>query len=103
MIKRAILTLTLVVFGIVALMANTPVVKKRQVKQSKRIVGGVHSGELTKTETLQLRQQQIHIQQVKNRAKADGVVTKKEKAIIHQKQNQANRNIYRKKHNNRSR
>ena len=39
------------------------------------------------------------IQKTKKRAKADGQVTKKERAKIHARQNQASKNIYRKKNN----
>ena len=78
---------------------STPVVYKRQKKQSKRIVHGVKNGELTKGETNQLVGQQVHINRTKRRAKADGIVTRKERREIHRKQRRANVNIYHKKHN----
>ncbi len=78
--------------------AKKPVVKK-QVRQQQKIKQGVKSGELTKKEATQLRQQQKNIAKTKQAAKADGVVTKKEKAIINHKQKNAAGNIARKKHN----
>jgi hypothetical protein len=80
----------------------TPKVSKRQVNQTKRIKQGVHSGELTRGETAALKSQQRSINRTKRRAKADGNVTKKERAIIHTRQNRANKNIARKKHNGRN-
>ncbi len=81
----------------------TPKVTKRQVNQSKRIGQGVNSGELTRGETKQLAHQQRRINRSKKAAKADGTVTKKERATIHARQNAASRNIKRKKHNKRDR
>ena len=97
--KRAYIILALLTAGFTFSMAKTPVVKKRQINQQQRIHQGVHSGELTRGEFIQLERQQIQIQRTKQRAKADDVVTLKEKAIIHHKQSKAKQNIYRKKHN----
>lgn len=74
-------------------------VNKRQVVQNKKINQGVKSGELTKKEAVKLKAQQRNINQTKKAAKADGVVTPKEKAIIKHKQNKAAKNIAKKKHN----
>lgn len=82
---------------------NKRKVVKTQIKQQKRIKHGMKNGELTKGETIRLQKQQANIQRTKRRAKADGVVTRKEKAVIKTKQKRASRNIARKKHNNRSR
>ncbi len=72
---------------------------KKQVVQQKKIVQGVKTGELTKKEAAQLRHQQKNIAHTRKVAKSDGVVTPKEKAIIHQKQKRADKNIAKKKHN----
>ncbi len=104
--KKALIILGLFVFGVATFtnaQSKTPAVTKRQVNQQKRIVHGVKSGELTKGEVIQLERQQKNIQQTKRAAKADGVVTKRERVIIHHKQNKASANVYRKKHNNISR
>jgi uncharacterized protein HemX len=82
---------------------KTPVIRKRQQRQQQRVRQGVRSGELTRKETQQIRGQQQEIRQDKQEAKSDGVVTKQERAAIHREQNQASRNIYRKKHNRRDR
>lgn len=81
----------------------TPKVTKRQVKQQKRIQHGVANGELTKGETVKLQKQQQRINRSKKRAKADGNVTKKEKAVIHTRQSAASGNIAKKKNNGRNR
>ena len=82
---------------------TTPKVAKTQAKQSVRIAQGVASGELTRREAKQLKRQQKHIQVEKRIAKADGVVTRKERAHIRHDQRVANRSIYRQKHDNQSR
>lgn len=75
----------------------------KQINQNARINQGVRSGELTRAETKQLKQQQRDINRTKKAAKADGVVTRKEKAVIKHKQNNASTNIARKKNNQRNR
>jgi len=87
------------VFSASAQSNKTPGVSKRQLKQGKRIKKGVKSGELTKGETAVLKGQQRSINRTKKRAKADGKVTKRERAGIHKRQNNASKNIGRKKHN----
>jgi uncharacterized membrane protein YebE (DUF533 family) len=78
-------------------------VRKRQVTQTTRIAHGVNNGELTGKETKQLAARQRHIQNTKKAAKADGVVTRRERAQINRKQNRASANIARKKNNGASR
>lgn len=82
---------------------KTPVVRKHQVNQQKRIHQGVRSGELTRKETRKLEKEQHEINQDKREAKSDGTVTTEERKEIKQDQNQANRHIYRAKHNRRDR
>ncbi len=79
---------------------STPVVNQTQKTQSKRIVQGVKSGELTKKETKELVRQQKRIKHQKRMAKADGKVTRRERARIRHSQSRANRNIRNKKNNN---
>ena len=78
-------------------------VGKTQVKQTARIKQGVHSGELTRREAKGLKKQQREIQRDKRLARADGVVTKRERAHIRHEQQVANRSIYRQKHDLQSR
>jgi hypothetical protein len=78
--------------------AQTPVVKERQENQQKRIAGGVKSGELTAKETKHLEAREVKIQHDKKEAKADGVVSTKERAKLRREQNRTSRAIYRQKH-----
>ena len=99
-LKTLLLGLALVVFCAGGFAQTTKKkVNKRQVVQQKKINQGVKSGEITKKEAVQLQVQQKNINKTKKAAKADGVVTKKEKAIINHKQNKAAGNIAKKKHN----
>jgi len=78
---------------------KTPGVTERQVKQQKRIREGVNSGELTKKETRKLEAGEAKIQTDKLEAKADGKVTKAERAKLNREQNRESKAIYRMKHN----
>ena len=78
-------------------------INKRQQKQDNRVDQGVKSGEITKKEKAQIEMKQAKIQHMENQAHADGKVTKKEKAAITKEQNEANRQINRKKTNKRDR
>lgn len=78
-------------------------VKNRQVRQQKRIHQGVHSGELTKRETVRLNREQRHISRAKKRAWSDGELTPRERARLEKKQDRASRHVYRAKHNDRVR
>ena len=82
---------------------STPKATKTQVRQTSRIAQGVENGELTRRETRRLERQQKHIQHEKRMAKADGVVTRRERANIRKDQKIANRSIYRQKHDAQSR
>ena len=81
---------------------NDPVIQQREVNQQNRIEQGVQSGQLTPHEAGKLEAQQARIQQKEARMKSDGNLTKKERAKLTRQQNRASRNIYRKKHNNRT-
>jgi hypothetical protein len=82
---------------------HTPSVDRREGRQKRRINQGVRHGSLTKRETTQVVRQQKRIRAHEKRAKADGKVTVRERVSIQRQENRANRNIYRKKHNNRTR
>jgi len=82
---------------------KTPVVRRRQVNQQKRIHQGVKSGELTGPETRKLEREQAKIQRSKVRARSDGEVTPQERLRLQHKQNKASRNIYRQKHDGQAR
>src|ERR1700704_4833980 len=76
-------------------------VGQRRENQQARIAQGVKSGQLTPAETAKLEKQQrnIHKQVAADRKANGGTLTASEKKQINREQNQASRNIYRKKHN----
>ena len=100
------LIFTIIILTVISLQINaqtaTPGINKTQKNQQARIQQGIKGGELTKVEARKLELQQAKIQKDKLVAKSDGVVTKKERKHIKKEQMLASKNIYRKKHNNRS-
>ena len=81
--------------------ANTPRVDQREARQQARIAQGAASGSLTAHETQRLEKEQAHIDTAEAKAKADGTVTAKERRRLAAMQDGANRDIRRKKHNDR--
>ena len=75
-----------------------PRVDKREANQEARIQQGVSSGELNSKETARLERGQAHVQTLENNAKADGTVTRKERAQLHRAQDRQSKRIYRQKH-----
>ncbi len=94
----AVAALTVGMSGMAFAQAETPVIDQRQANQEKRIDQGIASGQLNEREANRLDRQQNRIDRMENRAKADGVVTGKERARITHEQNQASRHIAREKH-----
>lgn len=76
----------------------TPRVDQRQINQEARIDQGAQSGSLTQREANRLEAGQQHVQSVENKAKADGVVTRQERARMHHAQDVQSRKIYNQKH-----
>jgi hypothetical protein len=76
-------------------------VGQRRENQQDRIAQGIKSGQLTPSETakLETQQQGINKQVASDRRANGGTLTTSEKKQINKEQNQASRNIYRKKHN----
>ena len=76
-------------------------VGQRRENQQDRIAQGIKSGELTAGETAKLEKQQqtINKQVAADRAANGGKLTPAQRQQINKEQNQASRNIYRKKHN----
>ena len=76
-------------------------VDQRRENQQDRIAQGVKSGQLTAGETAKLEKQQqgINKQVAQDRKANGGTLTASQKKQINKEQNQASRNIYRKKHN----
>lgn len=70
----------------------------RQGNQDARIEQGKATGSLTNAEAARLEKGQQHVQNVENRALADGKVTKKEKARIEHAQDVQSARIAKQKH-----
>ncbi|HEV8079306.1 MAG TPA: hypothetical protein VGP43_01235 [Chitinophagaceae bacterium] len=97
-----ILSMAAILFGFGITSADAQV-KDNFQNQKERITQGVKSGELTKSETKNIIQDEREIRQDVKLAKVDGDVTKGEKKIILKEQKQLSKEIYRKKHNCRER
>ena len=82
-----------------ATFAATPWINARQRIQSHRILDGALTGRLTYGETYRLAQGQVHVQNLKNKARADGVVTPLERARIDAAQDIQSARIFLDKHN----
>ena len=98
-LKSLALGATLAVASIGAFaQAATPRVDGRQHRQETRIDAGVASGELTARETRRLEKQQVHVDKVEARAKADGTVSAGERRHLNKVQNRSSANVYKQKH-----
>ncbi len=78
--------------------ADTPRVDQRQANQERRIDQGVASGSLTAREANRLERGQQRVDNIEQRAKADGVVTRQERVRLHQAQDVQSRRIAEQKH-----
>ena len=76
-------------------------VNARQLNQERRIDAGQRSGKLTGREAAQLNAQQrsIAMQEDRMRARNGGHLSPRDKAMLHARQERANRAILAKKHN----
>jgi GH35 family endo-1,4-beta-xylanase len=77
----------------------TPRIDAREANQQQRIANGVASGQLTAKETQHLEARESKLVADEKMAKADGVVTSKERARLTREENRDSRAIYKKKHN----
>jgi hypothetical protein len=82
-----------------ATMATAGVIHKRQKRQRARIHQGVRSGEITSDEAAKLHAEEQAIQADREKALADGKLTKRERRSIRHEQNQAGRDVRHEKHN----
>jgi uncharacterized membrane protein YebE (DUF533 family) len=101
MMKRMLIAvgaMTLLMTGMAYAQAETPRIDERQTNQEQRIDQGIASGQLNERETNHLNKQQEHVNKMEDRAKSDGVMTKKERARIDHAQDRASRHIAREKH-----
>jgi len=76
----------------------TPGIDQRQANQEQRIDQGIASGQLNQREANRLERGQQRVDNMENRAKADGVVTARERARIQHAQKVESKRIYRQKH-----
>ena len=84
--------------GALAQSIATPGIDQRQINQEQRIQQGVQSGSLTPREAARLERGQQRLQAKEDRAKADGVVTPRERASLQHAENVQSRRIYAEKH-----
>jgi hypothetical protein len=99
MFTRAIFAVAFAAIGTTAYaQAGTPGVDQRQANQAARIERGIDSGALNAREAGRLEAGQARIERMEGRAKADGVVTGRERARLHDAQDLQSRRIYRQKH-----
>jgi hypothetical protein len=75
-------------------------VKRREVRQQKRVAQGVQSGQLTPGETARIEHNEAKINREvhRDRVRNGGTLTSKEKAQLNHQQNRESRQIYRQKH-----
>jgi hypothetical protein len=102
------MTQILLAVGVVVLMTGvafagneTPRIDQRQTNQEQRVDQGIASEQLNEREADRLNTQQGHINKMEEKAKSDGVMTKKERARIVAAQDRAARHIAREKHDRR--
>lgn len=82
--------------------ANAQVVTDKPTSKQ-RIKEGIKSGELTKAEAANLRRDQKELRKDVKEARKDGDLSRKERREIRHDKKHLNREIFRKKHNNRER
>ena len=100
--KFKILSVCLIALGLGINNADAQIVKQTR-HQHHRIKQGVKSGELTKGEAVNLRNDQKDIRKEVKDAKADGTITPSERKEIRKDQKKESRKIFRKKHNKKER
>ena len=76
----------------------TPRVDQHEANQQARIDAGVASGQLNRREAARLEHQQVRIARAERRAKADGVVTPRERRALAAMQKKASADIAAQKH-----
>ena len=81
----------------VSAQTQTPVADQRQANQANRIAKGQATGQLSKREAARLKTGQAKVSGMKAVAKADGKVTRAERAAIQKEQNKQSRRITKQK------
>jgi hypothetical protein len=98
-ILASIVVMLFLATGVSPVLATS--VPKRQKKQEHRIERGVKNGKITPKEAQRLRDQQATISVERALDKKDGKITGRERADEQHDLNRLNKDIYRKKHNDR--
>ncbi len=80
---------------------RAPGIQRREWLQQRRLDQGLASGQLTAREGDYLPRQQTRIRATEAAMKADGRLTRAERARLHRMLNQSSRDIFRLKHNQR--
>lgn len=93
-----LLSLAAVSVSISAQAQSTPKLDQREARQEQRIEKGEQSGALTHREANRLERREDKLDQHEAAAKADGVVTKQERALLHAEAKRDSARIYRQKH-----
>ena len=91
---KALAAIAIVLPTLAFAQANTPGIDQRQANQERRIDQGIASGSLTQREANRLERGQQRVDNMENRAKADGVVTRQERARINRAQDRQSDRIY---------
>lgn len=101
--KQMLLAVSAVVLmtGVAFAGDETSRIDQRQTNQEQRVDQGIASEQLNEREADRLNAQQGHINKMEEKAKSDGVMTKKERARIVAAQNRAARHLAREKHDRR--
>lgn len=102
MLKK-MLCATVLLGAALPVFAGTPVLDQREQNQKARIVQGVKSGELTRTETRRLVAGERRLNRNERQAKADGEVTLRERARLQREADRMSGRIYRQKHDGQQR
>jgi Skp family chaperone for outer membrane proteins len=95
--------LILAIFAAMTISLANAQVNKRQRRQNHRVEQGVQSGELTQQEQNKIEHQEAKVDNLEEKLRADGDLSKKDKAKLDVAQDRTSRSIYRKKHNKRDR
>ena len=96
------IALTVSVAGVAAARTCPRHPARRAVRQELRIRQGVQAGQLTRCETVRLRQGQRHIRSMELRAPVDGQIGPRERGRLHRALDRQSVRIWRLKHNGRA-
>lgn len=97
MLRKIVLASLLTILALPVL-AGTPGLDRRETRQQDRVAAGVESGQLNAREGARLERGEARLNRNEARAKADGVVTPRERAALHHEANHMSKRIYRQKH-----